>query len=666
MQKIAQFKKINIVLLIVACLFACKKKNVFDYKDGTPGDGADGPSVTVDTAMKDVDVSKYAQARVFPGLVCSDEPRLQNYHLTMNLNYNYVGEDLRISVPPQPQFSTGLYAAPGELITIDVPAGEYSLSAQIGAWTDNLSSLQSPPRDPVIFTRTQLAPGRNYLRNLYGGHIYIFAGRPIETPVDLVVSGAVKSPDFVLGQTTNEEWMTAVQNSCVPWLELRSNNIIFVVPKEYVQLRPIADPTAAMTEWDNIIKLDYYAWEGLEEHPANPLDKAPLLPWRVVLDIKPVVGYGHNGYPVVAQNDYSWFDGIGNVALINGGGNWGYYHELGHNNQQTTYWSWSSLGETSNNLFAFKVAHRLMDQVPEAWPPKHPALATSIPNALAFALDDNASKDFDGADSRINDPFARLTPFVQIFDKIPADWGYAGQPDGWGFMGELYKRARSAQRISLTDQDKHDFVYEAICDYTHYDWQFFFKAWGIRISNISLDKMSAKYPIMTQEIWKYNPLTRTGGDTYYDPYARSGWTITASSEEAGGEGAFPNGRAVAVLDGDPSTYWHSNWSVTAPMPPHVLTINMGQALDIKGFKFTQRMNGSRNIKNLKVETSMDGSSWTAITGSPLLLQKINGEQSFLLPSVIKCKYFRLTVQSTSDVWDGTRYASLAEADVIKP
>jgi hypothetical protein len=93
---------------------------------------------------------------------------------------------------------------------------------------------------------------------------------------------------------------------------------------------------------------------------------------------------------------------------------------------------------------------------------------------------------------------------------------------------------------------------------------------------------------------------------------------------------------------------------------------MGQALDIKGFKFTQRMNGSRNIKNLKVETSMDGSSWTAIAGSPLLLQKINGEQSFLLPSVIKCKYFRLTVQSTSDVWDGTRYASLAEADVIKP
>jgi hypothetical protein len=662
MQKLVLFKKMSLFFLLTGILIACQKKNDFNYTDGTPGDGEPVPNVTVDTSNKGVDVSKYAQARVFPGLICADEPRLQNQQLTLNLDYNYVGEKLRINVPPQPQFSTGLYAAPGELVTIDVPMGDYSLSAQIGAWTDNLSALQSPPRDPIIYTRTQLAPGRNYLRNLYGGHIYIFAGRPIATPVNLTFSNVVKSPDFVLGKTSNEEWKAAVQASCVPWLELRSENMIFVVPREYVLSRPITDATAAMQEWDNIIKYDFYEWEGLVENSADPVDKAPLLPWRVVLDIKPVVGYGHSGFPIVAQNDYSWYDGIGNVAMIDGGGNWGYYHEIGHNNQQPSYWSWSSLGETTNNLFAFKVANRLQAQIPQAWPPKHPALASAIPNALNFAKDGNASKNFDGTDSRINDPFARLTPFLQIFDKVPAGMNY----DSWGFMTELYKRARRARRISLTDQDKRDFVYEALCEYTKHDWSFFFKAWGITISNISLTKMQ-QYPVMSQKIWEYNPLTRTGGDAVFnpDPYAKSNWTVSSfSSEEAGGEGPV-NGYAKTIIDGDVNTFWHSRWSTGGGAPPHVLVVDMGKSLAINGFVFTQRQSLSRNIINLRVETSNDGTNWTAVAGSPFLLASAREGQTKGLPAAITCRYFRMTVPSNADVYDGSQFAALAEVDVLK-
>lgn len=653
------------MLMLVASVLACKKNEHYNYKDGTPGDGAPAPDVTVDTSRKQVDVSKYAQARVFPGLVCSDEPRLENYHLSMDLNYNYVGKDLRISVPPQPQFSTGLYAAPGELVTIDVPQGDYSLSAQIGAWTDNLSGIQNPPRDPVIFTKTQLAPGRNYLRNLYGGHIYIFAGRPIEAPVDLVFSGVVKSPDFVLGESSNQEWKTRVQNSCVPWLELRSENIVFVVPREYVLLRPIQDAEAAMAEWDNILKKDYYEWEGLEETPAEAIDKAPLLPWRIVLDIKPVVGYGHSGYPVVAQNDYSWYDGIGNVALINGGGNWGYYHELGHNNQQTSYWSWSSLGETSNNLFAFKVAHRLMDVVPEAWPPKHPALATAIPNALSFAADPSSAKNFDGTDNRINDPFARLTPFLQIFDKVPDGASY----DGWGFMSELYKKARRAKRLSITDQDKRDFVYETLCEYTGLNWINFFNAWGINVSNISQEKM-ADYPKMLQKIWEYNPLDRTGGDgiipTSWMPYSTATWQIHSfSSQEAGGEGPV-NGYATATIDGNVSTFWHTRWSSSPAVPPHWIVYDMGSIQPVDGFVFTQRQSLTRNIKNVRVEISNDASTWTLVKGSPFALTKTAPPQQIKLNEVLTGRYIRITIPSSSDVYDGTQFAALAEFTALHP
>lgn len=656
------FSKV-ITLGVMACLFAfgCKKEN-WKFKDGTPGDGG-AASVTVDTSINFIDVSKYAQARIFPGLICNTEPRLKDYKLSIDLNYNYVGEDLRISVPPQPQFSTGLYAAPGELVIIDVPAGDYSISAQIGAWTDNLTGLQNPPRDPIIYSKTQLAPGRNYLRNLYGGHIYIFAGRPIAAPVELTFTNVVKSPDFVLGETNDADWQQEIQKSCVPYLELRSKNLIFVVPRAYCVAKPIASPTALMTEWDNAINFDYYQWEGLSENPAQEIDKAPLLPWRVVQDIKPVVGYGHSGFPIVTFNDYGWYNEFTDINQIRGGGCWGTFHEIGHNNQQTRYWSWSTLGETTNNLFVFKVAHRQSLMYPDAWPAKHPAVNSNFPKALAFASEDNPDKDFDGSDPRIDDPFSRITPFIQIFEKIPAGMNY----DGWAFMGELYKKARRSLRISQNDQDKRDFVYETLCDYTQRDWIYFFNAWGIKISTISSNKMAAQYPLMNQKIWKYNPLTKTGGDEIFnpDPYSSSNWKVTSfSSQEAGGEGPV-NGYAAAIIDGDVNTFWHSQWSGGTGTPPHRLVVDMGRPLNINGFVFTQRQSLTRNIINMKVEISNDGNTWTQVPGSPFSLAKVKASQTRGLPSAVQARYFRLEITSNTDVYDGSNFAALAEVNVLK-
>ncbi len=666
MKDILNVKKAGSIFLLALIALSCKKTLDHPIGDGTPGDGALVPDITVDTSIKKIDVSKYAQARVFPGLVCATEPRLNNVHVLMNLNYNYVESNLHQSVPPQPLFSTGLYAAPGELVIIDVP-GNYSLAVQIGAWTDNLSSVVNAPRDPVIFSKMQLAPGRNYIRNLYGGHIYINAARPVANPVDLVFTNVVKSPDFILGVTSNADWQAAINNSCVPWLELRSKNMIFTVPRDYCVAHPIADPTALMQEWDDAINLDYYQWEGLSATPADSFDLAPLLPWRVVQDIKPVVGYGHSGYPVVTQNDYGWFNEFTDITQIRGGGCWGTLHELGHNNQQTRYWSWTSLGETSNNLFSFKVAHRHETTNPAAWPPSHPALPTDFPKALDFA-DAPGTKNFDGSDSRINTPFARLVPFVQIFDKVKANKFYPGQPGGWEFMGFLYSKARHATRISQNDQDCRDFFFEAICDFTHVNWIYFFNAWGIQVSNISSNKMKLKYPVvMNQKIWEYNPLTRTGGDDTFstDPYDRSNWSITASSEEALGSEPDPSGPAQAAIDGDINSYWHSDYDVFQPFP-YTLTIDMGSSLPINGFKIIQRQMQRRDIKNIKIETSTNGTSWTVVSGSPFALAQSDALQELTIP-LTTCRYFRLSVLSAADLYDtDCPCACLAEIDVKHP
>lgn len=638
-------------LLLLCTIVACSKKYPYSFPDGTPGKGADSAKITVDTSMSRIDVSKYNAARVFPGLVGAAEPRLKDYQVTLNMAYKYVGENLRISVPPQPQFSVGLYAPPGELIEVDVPDGLYSLSMQIGAWTDNLSNKLNPQRDPIIFSRQQLIPGKNYMRNLYGGTIYIYAARPIAAPVTLNFTGAVKSPDFILGTTDPAQWWQDLQKSEVPWLELRSPNLIVTVPRDKFLQEHITDPTNAISFWNDVINKDYYQWMGLSANPSDPLDQAPLLPYRAVLDIDISAGYGHNGFPVMMVNDFYWFNSFADYNVLQKLDAWGSFHELGHNCQQGSVWSWTGMGETTNNLFIFKTAHRLNPDPTVFFPNLHPSLIPSFAAALAFA-EKTGSKNFDDND----DPFFKLLPFLQIFEKVSYD-----------FMPYLYSQARHAQRLASNDQDRKDFVYESLCDFTHQDFQLFFKAWGIMISSYSQAKIAAKgYPLMTKAIWTYNPLTDTGGTTTFNPYNPSYWKVIGfSSQEAGGEGPV-SGYATAVIDGDPTTYWHSRWSSDAAEPPHYLTIDMGMSLAVKSFSFIQRQYGSRNIKNIEIDVSNDGTNWQSL-GSYPLQQTYNMEtQTITLPATVNFRYFKLTVQSTADVYDGTQFAALAEVWVNAP
>ena len=175
---------------------------------------------------------------------------------------------------------------------------------------------------------------------------------------------------------------------------------------------------------------------------------------------------------------------------------------------------------------------------------------------------------------------------------------------------------------------------------------------------------------MLQRIWEYNPLTRTGGDglipTSWIPYNNTTWTINSfSSQEAGGEGPV-SGYAKAIIDGNATTYWHSRWSSNAATPPHWIVVDMGAVQPVDGFVFTQRAAGSRNIKNMKVEVSTDNVSWTVVKGSPFALTQTAPAQQKNLTEVLNCRYIRLTVSSTADVFDGTQFAALAEFTALHP
>ena len=665
-----------IALIILLMIFSCKKSDV-NINDGFPDGGKDSAKVTVDTTFGKVDASKFAEARVFPGLVCAEEPRITTT-LNMNLSYNLSPGALRINVPPYPQFSTGLYAAQGELVTVDVPANMYSLTIQIGAWTDNLSGKQASgnpiQRAPIISMKQQLSPGRNYVRNLYGGHVYILSNVSQNAPVTITFGNVCNSPDFVLGQTNATDWKAAIRTSCVPHLELRSKNFAIVVPREYCIMRPIDDPETMLQEWDFAMDEDVYKWTGLVENATDPIDQKPMLPIRFVLDVEPSVGYAHSGFPIVAKQDFYWFTSFSDINRLKTADVWGVYHEIGHNMQQG-WWSWGSLGETTNNLFIYKLANRMFKRgITAAWPPRENYKAADAATAITFA-NDPAAKNFDGTDTRINNPFYKLTPFLQIFEKIPANWDGNGMPDGWGFFPYLYSQTRRGVRQPGTDIAKHDYFYENLCDYTKKNWIIFFRKWGIQVSDVMISNIFSKgYPLMVNDFWNYNPITRTGGTAIInpDPYSKANWAIRSfSSQEAGGEGPT-NGYAIRIIDGDPNTFWHSRWSGTAAVPPHWIIVDFNNftrsdgALPIAGFVFHQRQSLTRNIKNLRVEMSMNGTTWTAVAGSPFVLQQITAAQTVTLPATINARYLRLWVNANADVFDGSQFAALGEFNVVKP
>jgi uncharacterized repeat protein (TIGR03806 family) len=82
------------------------------------------------------------------------------------------------------------------------------------------------------------------------------------------------------------------------------------------------------------------------------------------------------------------------------------------------------------------------------------------------------------------------------------------------------------------------------------------------------------------------------------------------SEELVGEFAPASG----VIDGNPNTFWHTEWGDPEPRPPHYVTIDLGSLRSIGGFIYIPRQ-GSTNgrILDYVVEYSTDAETWTLMT-----------------------------------------------------
>ena len=95
---------------------------------------------------------------------------------------------------------------------------------------------------------------------------------------------------------------------------------------------------------------------------------------------------------------------------------------------------------------------------------------------------------------------------------------------------------------------------------------------------------------------------------------RTGWTASADSAQAAGNGQGGN-PASYVLDGNTATFWHTEYTPTAPALPHTLTINMHAIIqNVDSIYYLPQQNTPKGrIGSYTVSVSTDGTTYTQVT-----------------------------------------------------
>lgn len=425
--------------------------------------------------LRDVPASEtraHAAASDFPGAVPADAPR--------------ISRDLTLTIPDaEAWISTGLYAPPGEVITITAKGLPKGTDVQIGSHTDHLWHLDAWRRVPEIVRRWAIpvASGKDKnkaageaaltVASPFGGLIYIAVPNGRDRAAATVsIRGGIESPRFVLGQTTKEQWLTS-RTAAAPWCELESGKVIVTVPSEHV--RTLDDPTGVLQFWDRISD----AHATLATIPLQP-----KRPHRYVADVQISAGYMHSGYPIMTHLDAA--DEMVSLAKLKAG-TWGLLHELGHNHQESD-WTFDGTGEVTVNLFSLHAIDTIC--TPPAGTRGHPGV--DKPPSLTEHLAKEPKARFEAWK---RDPFLALHMYVQLEKAF-----------GW----ETYKKVFAEYRVlprserPKTEEQKRDQWMVRFSRACGKNLGPFFVAWGVPTSEAARASI-ADLPAWMPEDWPRAP-----------------------------------------------------------------------------------------------------------------------------------------------------------------
>ena len=369
--------------------------------------------------------------------------------------------------------STGLYAAPGAIVRVQIPADKVKkgFSVRIGCHRDSLWHLDKWPRIPEITVSEKLDAAETRIASAFGGPVYIeVPDRTDGFALQATVNNAVGAPYYVLGKTTAAEWLKQ-RTKPAPWAELEFGRVILSVPS--TTIRALDDPEQLGKFWDRAI--------ALEDELAGTAAKRRR-PERIVADVEISAGYMHSGYPIMTHLDAATH--ATNLAQMQAG-SWGHFHEVGHNHQSGD-WTFDGTTEVTCNIFSLYLMEKLCGKPPGAG---HDAMA---PARVARKMEQHLHGDQEAKFERWKaDAFLALIMYHQL--RVGFGW------EAYQKVFAEYRDLPSSERPK-TDQDKRDQWLLRFSRTVGRNLGPFFEGWGIPVTDGAIEKVK-DLPIWFPEDW---------------------------------------------------------------------------------------------------------------------------------------------------------------------
>lgn len=359
---------------------------------------------------------------------------------------------------------TGFYVPANTTLSINVKqlAGSKLPKLIIGTYYRYLVAQQNnvPSADPPI---TQLQAGTNTISSgIYGGMIWIrftTTGTPNSKVKITFNGGQTRHPVYIMNATTTADWNTQLANFNTPDVLLVSNRTYCVYNRASAVSYQNQDNSSVLTTLDRIWNLEN-DFSGFDNSSAantpsfhnriliTETDRTSGLAWAYYYGIYFIKPYLSQPF----------------TASVGSSDGWSVWHEMAHEHQQT--WTWSTLGEVTNNISALYVQRKL------GFTPSRLVSDNTWPSAMSYLAAPNANKDFNSTtNAAINNPFIRLCMFQQLWLAY-----------GDNFFINLHKMARTDSTAFTDDSSRMRWFMLTACSISGKNLTDFFRKWGFLVN----------------------------------------------------------------------------------------------------------------------------------------------------------------------------------------
>jgi len=403
-------------------------------------------------------VTAHRTASIY-GQIPPDAPRINR---TISYYVPQEGKDTR-GDDSDIWLSTGLYAVPGEIVTVSVDSlvTGFGLNLKINGDWNNIGNRDYYLRMPFGISR-DYAIGEETIQaaNAFGGLLYVVIPKNVVPgSFDVTFENVIEAPYFILGQQTNEEWITDIRDKPAPWAELVCDNVIITLSSD--KIRSLDKAEELMMFWnDGVASQDELAnLTGLRTRPS-----------RMYSMLQTAWGSGYAGYPIGSWDwDFAKYD-----ALMKGDC-WGEFHELGHLHQ-SGYWTDSRTGEVTVNIFTMRAMEAVCNSVEgcgswsRQWDPYERILMYQ--NTISKGGFSNGNYD------------EKLTMYSQLKTIF-----------GWESFKNVYQGYRDDEDISpdklpTNDQEEWDQWMIRFSRQCGFDLSPFFASWVYGVSQTAIDSLN--------------------------------------------------------------------------------------------------------------------------------------------------------------------------------